>query len=389
MRFSHILPAYQDSILASVRRLHQFPELSEQEYETTEYIRAFLLENGIEVLNYPIKTGVLAMIHGSKPGPTIALRADIDALPITEDEANPVISQRSGVMHACGHDVHTAALLGAAAMLNSRKDDLSGQILLIFQPSEELSTGAIAVTDSGVFRDHRPSAFFSMHVMPDIAEGQISVQSGPIMAAQEGFTIEVYGKGSHGAAPHLSHDPIIAAADIVNALQKLDSRMIDPMKPFVLSVCSLHGGAAFNIVPETCTIMGTCRYLHNELREHIVQSITSIAEHAAAMYGCRADTSFYKSLPANVNHPSLLQIAADCAATVFGHDAVMQAPMRMSSEDFSIFAGIAPTFMYHVGCGKAENSPPLHNSCFCVSDRVLLDSAVLVAETAAAALAAL
>jgi len=135
--------------------------------------------------------------------------------------------------------------------------------------------------------------------------------------------------------------------------------------------------------------MGTCRYLHNELREHIVQSITSIAEHAAAMYGCRADTSFYKSLPANVNHSSLLQIAADCAATVFGHDAVMQAPMRMSSEDFSIFAGIAPTFMYHVGCGKAENSPPLHNSCFCVSDRVLLDSAVLVAETAAAALAAL
>lgn len=389
MRFSLMLPAYQDDILAAVRRLHQFPELSEQEYETTEFIRAFLRKNDIEVLDYSLKTGVLAVIRGSTPGPVIALRADIDALPVTEDAEKPVVSRRRGVMHACGHDVHTAALLGAAAMLNSRKEELSGRILLIFQPSEELSTGAISVIDSGVFRDHKPSAFFSMHVMPDIAEGQISVRSGPIMAAQEGFTIEVHGKGSHGASPHLSHDPIIAAVDIVNALQKLDSRMIDPLKPFVLSVCSLHGGAAFNIVPETCSIMGTCRYLHNEPREHILQSIRSIAEHTAAIYGCQTDTSFYKSLPANVNHPSLLQIAAECSAAVFGHDAVMQAPMRMSSEDFSMFSGIAPTFMYHVGCGKDENSPPLHNSCFHVSDRVLLDSAVLMAETAAAALASL
>ena len=386
MDFSAVLPAWEEKILAAVRRLHQNPELSEQEYETSAWIRAQLEGEGIEILNYPLKTGVLARIRGSRPGPTVALRADIDALPVTEDPENPVQSCRPGVMHACGHDVHTAALLGAAGMLNDRREELAGEILLIFQPSEELSTGAIAVTGSGVFRDITPAAFFSMHVMPDIPEGEVSVQSGPIMAAQEGFTIEVLGKGSHGASPHLSHDPIVAAVDIVNGLQKVDSRMIDPMKPFVLSVCSIHGGAAFNIVPETCTIMGTCRYLHNELREQIVAAVTNTAEHTAAVYGCRAEVSFYKSLFANVNHSDLLPIARASAAQVLGEAAVMQAPMRMSSEDYSMFSQIAPTFMYHVGCGWDENSPPLHNSRFRVSDRVLLNSALLMADTAARAL---
>lgn len=386
MVFSRILPEYQARILSAVHTLHQNPELSEQEHETTQFIRSALTGMGIEILNYPLNTGVLALIRGGLPGPTIVLRADIDALPITEDPANPVVSCRHGIMHACGHDVHTAALLGAAMMLSSRREELSGQILLIFQPAEELSTGAIAVLESGIFRDYKPAAFFSMHVMPDIPEGKVSVQSGPIMAAQEGFTIQVHGKGSHGASPHLSHDPIMAAVDIVNTLQKLDSRMIDPLKPFVLSVCSFHGGAAFNIVPEECSVMGTCRYLHNELREHIVHTLQSMAEHTASIYGCHAETSFYKSLPANVNHPSLLPLAVESAALVMGQDAIMQAPMRMSSEDFSMFSSVAPTFMYHVGCGNHENSPPLHNSRFRVNDNVLLNSAVLMAETAAAAL---
>lgn len=386
MAFPDLLAEYRDNILETARWLHKNPELSNQEYQTCAFIRSELEACGIELLDYPLKTGVLALIRGAHDGPTIGLRADIDALPVAEDPQNPVQSCRPGIMHACGHDIHTAALLSAAKILHHDRKELQGQILLIFQPAEEVCTGAAAVRSSGVFNDYKPAAFFSLHVMPDIPEGQVSVQAGPIMAAQERFAIEVCGKGSHGAWPHLSHDSIIAAVDIVNGLQKVDSRMIDPLKPFVLSVCSIHGGQVFNIIPENCTVMGTCRYLHNELRDQLVRSIKAVAEHTASIYGCSVQVSFDLSLRANVNHSSLLSIAEESVKRAMGAPAIIKTPARMGSEDFSVFSEIAPTFMYHVGCGKGENSPALHSSRFQVSSDALLDCAALMTQTAATAL---
>ena len=369
-------------IISLMHTLHQNPELSEQEYQTTALLRTRLTDAGIEILDLPLSTGLVAIIRGALPGKTVAIRSDIDALPIQEDPSHEICSATPGVMHACGHDCHTAATFGAALALHKMRNQLPGNVLVIFQPAEEYSTGANAVIDTGVFDQYPPAAFFSFHVMPDIPLGKIGIRQGGLMAAQKGFTIQVTGKGSHGAWPHQSDDPIITIARITEALQTVSSRLIDPIEPFVLSVCAIHGGSAFNIIPECTELTGTCRFINNDLDGMIKERITEIAERTAQTHRCTAKTTFFRELPAVSNDPRLTSLAESVAARVCGSGSVMTPALKMGSEDFSLFSRIAPSFMYHVGCGnEALTSPPLHNRGLIVPDKTCTTALELMCQT--------
>ena len=383
LQTGQMIASFQDKILEIAHEIHKYPELSEQEFKTTEKIRSFLTEMNIELLEEQPSTGVLAIIRGGQPGKTVALRADIDALPVLEDPSHKIVSQNQGVMHACGHDIHTAALLGAAAALNRQHQSLCGTVLLIFQPAEEVSTGAKAVIDTGVFDRIRPDAFFSFHVMPSVPEGKIGIRQGPIMAAQKGFTIRIAGKGGHGASPHLTHDPLIAATRTVDALQTIASRQIDPAAPFVLSVCSIHGGTAFNIIPDSMEITGTCRLMDNSISRQVEQWITDIAQKTADIHSCAAEVTFFRRLPALENATPLVSIAQDTAAALLGPENIICQDIMMGSEDFSLYSEIAPIFMYHMGMGVTQGvNYSLHNPHFLVPDAITLQSAELLAQTA-------
>ena len=381
MEYKYIDLSLQEEIINHFQHLHTHPELSEQEYQTTEYIKSCLLKMNIELTDVQPATGVIAIIRGGKPGKTVALRADIDALPITEDSTHQICSTHTGVMHACGHDSHTAALLGAAKALNELSSSLSGNILLLFQPAEETTTGAQAIMDTGVLEKFSPDAFYSLHMMPTIPTGQVGVRKGPIMAAQKAFTITVNGKGGHGASPHLTIDPILTSAHIIEALQAIGTRRIDPKEPFVLTIGSVHGGSAFNIIPESVEIMGTCRLLNNNLSETVEDWIAGIAADTAKIHGCTANTKYSRILPALDNQPQLSNIATAVAQEIFTESDVVCQDIMMGSEDFSLFSRYAPIFMYHLGCGNGS-AYGLHSPHFQVPDEAVIAGAELFVRTA-------
>lgn len=385
MDFQYITPDFQEKILTAAHHIHRNPELSEQEFMTTGYILDVLESLNIELTEVQPNTGVIGLIRGGKPGPTVALRADIDALPVEEAADHAIRSERPGIMHACGHDTHTAALLGAAMALSANKEQLQGNVLLIFQPAEECTTGAQAVMDTGVFEEHKPAAFFSLHMMPSIPEGKVGIRTGPIMAAQKGFTITFSGKGGHGAFPHTAIDPVITAMRTAEALQSIPAQWADPIQPFVLTICSIHGGTTFNVIPDTAYISGTSRFLIPEYDKGVEDRIVTIADATALAHGCTAKTEFFRQLPPLVNDPALSGIAIGTAEALYGKENLVVQDVMMGSEDFSLYSKIAPTFMYHMGIG---GSVGLHNCNILVPDHVILETAELLSRAAIAALEA-
>lgn len=385
MDFQYITPDFQEKILTAAHHIHRNPELSEQEFMTTGYILDVLESLNIELTEVQPNTGVIGLIRGGKPGPTVALRADIDALPVEEAADHAIRSERPGIMHACGHDTHTAALLGAAMALSANKEQLQGNVLLIFQPAEECTTGAQAVMDTGVFEEHKPAAFFSLHMMPSIPEGKVGIRTGPIMAAQKGFTITFSGKGGHGAFPHTAIDPVITAMRTAEALQSIPAQWADPIQPFVLTICSIHGGTTFNVIPDTAYISGTSRFLIPEYDKGVEDRIVTIADATALAHGCTAKTEFFRQLPPLVNDPALSGIAIGTAEALYGKENMVVQDVMMGSEDFSLYSKIAPTFMYHMGIG---GSVGLHNCNILVPDHVILETAELLSRAAIAALEA-
>ena len=383
MELQYITPDFQDKLLAAAHHIHRNPELSEQEFMTTGYILDVLESLNIELTEVQPNTGVIGLIRGSKPGPTVALRADIDALPVEEAADHAIRSEKPGVMHACGHDTHTAALLGAAMALSANKEQLKGNILLIFQPAEECTTGAQAVMDTGVFKEYKPAAFLSLHVMPSIPEGKVGVRTGPIMAAQKGFDITVTGKGGHGASPHLAVDPVIAAARIAETLQALPAQWANPIDPFVLTVCSIHSGTTFNIIPDTANLLGTCRFLLPEYDQAVEDRIVGIADAVALAHGCAAQTAFFRRLPPLVNDAAVAAVATKAAEELYGKENLVVQDMMMGSEDFALYSQIAPTFMYHVGIGGPVG---LHNCNILVPEHVIVEAAELLTRAAITAL---
>lgn len=387
MKLQYISDGIREDIIKTAHRIHRNPELSHQEFSTTEFLTDALKKLDIELPKEQPNTGVIGLLRGKIPGPTIALRADIDALPIKETPEHEIRSENENVMHACGHDFHTASLLGAIMALSEKRDSLPGNILFIFQPAEEQGTGAREVISTGIFDKYPPKAFFSLHVKPDISKGKIGIRKGPVMAALCCFCIDIYGKGGHGATPHLATDPIVAATRTVDALQCIRSRWMNPAEPFALSVCSIHGGSAYNVIPDNVHIEGTFRYAREPYRDSVKEQIIRMAESVANAHGCTAACRFFHESPPLVNDDNLAEIASEAAENLFEKDSIIVQDFWMASEDFSLYREIAPIFMYHIGVGEEDGSSAgLHTPCLFVPDETAPLCAELLFGTAFAAL---
>lgn len=284
-----------DKFINIRRRLHQYPELSNEEFETTKSIRAWLEEAEIRILDYPLATGVVAEVGGRKPGPVIALRADIDALPVQEETGLPFASKIPGKMHACGHDFHTAALIGTAYALKEKENELEGTVRLIFQPAEEKAKGAKQVIDAGALEGVQ--AIFGMHNKPDLPVGTVGIKGGPLMAAADGFAVEIEGKGSHAAVPEAGLDPIVTAAHVITALQSVVSRNVSALQSAVISVTQLHSGASWNVIPDRAVLEGTIRTFDETVRERVLERFSQVVEGVTAALGASAGVRWIEGPP--------------------------------------------------------------------------------------------
>jgi len=361
------------------RHFHQNPELSTREYKTSAFVADYLKSLGLEV-KYPFaKTGIVAILKGGTPGPTIALRADMDALPITERVDLPFKStvtdtlndQTVGVMHACGHDAHTAMLMGAATVLSKMKSDITGTIVFLFQPAEEgapagVEAGAPLMVKEGALDDPKVEAVFGLHIISNIEAGKIEYKPGSFMASSDWFTITVKGKGSHGAMPWLSVDPIVVSSQIIQALQTIVSRQEDITKaPVIISVGSINSGNRPNIIPEQSVLTGTIRTLDSKMRKDVLERIRRTVESVAASAGATAQINFDEKTLVTYNDSTLVNKTLPALQAAAGKENVVQSNWVTTSEDFSYYAEKAPAFFFFLGGMPKGNDPakaPAHHT---------------------------
>jgi IAA-amino acid hydrolase len=344
----HSNPYYNDAegirdwIVQARRELHRFPELMYEEVQTSRLVRKTLDELQIPY-RYPLaETGVMATI-GDGHGPCVALRADMDALPIHEEADVSFRSEHAGKMHACGHDCHTAMLLGAARLLKQRESEIRGTVKLIFQPAEEGGAGGRRMRDEGALTDPPVQRIFGLHVWPLIPTGMLGSRAGVFLAAAGEMEIVVRGKGGHAAMPHLAIDPVSVAAKVVTELQTIISRELDPLNSGVVSVTAIHGGEAYNVIPETVHLRGTVRALSMEALRHIQQRVREIATHVAAAHRCEADTKFSgNDYPPTVNDPVCWNVAKELAAELTSPQHVTELAPVMGGEDFAFYTEEVP-----------------------------------------------
>lgn len=355
------------------RHLHQHPELSFEEYETSKYITNKLHEIGINQITSVADTGILATIEGLKKGRSIGLRADIDALPIQEETDLPYASINTGVMHACGHDMHTAALLSAAKVLWENRQDIEGTIYLLFQPGEEMFPGgASKVLESGILDNKGIEAFAALHVSPEIETGKVGIRPGMYMASGDEIHVEVRGKGGHAALPHTLDDTVLAAASIVVNLQQLVSRIGDTRIPTVLSIGKFIANGATNIIPSTVKLEGTFRTMNEEWREKAHERITDIIESTAKAHHTVAAVDIKKGYPCLINNPRLTNDARAALIENLGADNVIDLDIRMTTEDFGFISNRFPSVFFRLGVGGAEESSGmLHNGKFIANEKAL------------------
>ncbi len=356
------------------RDLHAHPELSFQEIRTSQVVSAILEEAGLEVSGGIATTGVVGLIRGREKGPTIALRADMDALPVTEATSLPFASNNPGVMHACGHDGHMAMLLGAAMVLVRLRDQLRGNIKCIFQPGEEGYAGARRMIEEGVLeQEPRIDAAFALHIEPLSPAGTLSIRTGPIMAGADLFTIAVVGKGGHGAMPHKSIDPIPVAGHLIAALQDVVSRKIDPVDSIVLSICTLRAGTAMTIIPDRVDMGGTVRLFEPSIRERMPGLMEEIVRGITSAFGATYEFNYIHGYPATINEPGFTKMVCSTAEKLLGEKNIhILARPRMPSEDFSFFLEKVPGAFAMLGA-QPVNSPtcPTHSSTFTIDEAAL------------------
>ena len=373
---------YQSELLRWRRHLHSHPELSWAEVETTQYIIDELAKMGIKTIERPLKMGLMASIENGK-GRTIALRADIDALPIAEQNTCDYKSQRDGVMHACGHDVHTTCLLGATKYLIENKDRWGGTIKLIFQPSEEKQpSGAEAMIKAGVLQS--VESIIGLHVTPELEVGKLGFRAGPFMASADEIYITVIGKGGHGASPHLCIDPIVLSAHIILALQNLVSRYADPKTPTVLTFGDIHGYGATNIIPEKVELKGTLRTFDEKWRKEIQQKIKNIAIGIARSFGGDCLVDIPEGVPFVHNDAMLTERISKVAEKLVGAENIVEMPIRMGAEDFSFYGHHCSASFFRLGTGNVSKGTTIsvHNPKFDIDEDALVAGSSVLAEMA-------
>ncbi|PEM23321.1 M20 peptidase aminoacylase family protein [Bacillus wiedmannii] len=366
-------------MLISIRRnLHEHPELSYEEFETTKTIKNWLEEKNITIINSSLETGVIAEISGNNSEPIIAIRADIDALPIQEETNLPYASKIPGKMHACGHDFHTAAIIGAAYLLKEKESSLSGTVRFIFQPAEESSNGACKVIEAGHL--HGVQAIFGMHNKPDLPVGTIGIKDGPLMAGVDRFEIEIHGVGTHAAVPDAGVDPIVASSQIVMALQTIVSRNISSSHNAVVSVTNIHSGNTWNVIPEKATLEGTVRTFQTETREKIPALMKRIIQGVSDALGVKTEFRFYAGPPAVQNDTSLTNLSSQVAEKMNLN--IISPTPSMAGEDFSFYQQEIPGSFVFMGTSGTHE---WHHPAFTVDEQALPISAeyfALLAEKA-------
>lgn len=362
--------------IVKIRRfIHMNPELGNREFETARLISAKLEPLGFEVRTGVAKTGVVAVLRGSQPGPAVAVRADMDALPVQETTNLPFKSLNPGVMHACGHDVHSSVVLGTALVLNSLKDKLKGTVTFLFQPAEEGAPegeegGADLMIKEGALDNPSVGAVFGFHVWPENV-GTVLVAAGNVTAAADTFTITVKGKSAHAARPHEGVDAVVIAAEIVTALQTVVSRASDPTDPAVLTIGTINGGARRNIIAERVVLEGTVRTLSETNRKKIPLLMESIVRNIAGMYGAEGQLEYKEVLPSVFNNPELAAAMAPTLIKLLGKDKTLEWKPQMIAEDFAYLARKAPGFYFFLGVKSPAQATaaPLHSPNFNPDER--------------------
>lgn len=354
---------------------HQHPELAYKEYETTKKIHDVLQDSGINILDLNLETGLVAEIQGDFPGPVIALRSDIDALPIQEETGLPYSSMIAGVMHACGHDFHTTIILAAARMLQARKHDIHGTVRIIFQPAEEAPGGATKILEAGALRD--VSLILGMHATPAIPVGAIGIKKGPVMAAVDRFSITIQGKGTHAGHPHKGIDPIVVTAAIVQSSQTIVSRNVNPFSAGLVSITHIDSGNTWNVIPEKAFIEGTVRTMEYEDRIMFKQRLETIVKKTAEAYDAQADFSWFPGPPAVINDGQL----CDLAQIVAQHSGfyVQEAESSLGGEDFSLYLHNRKGVFLQIG---TAGTYPIHHPKFTVDTKALEPTAKYMAQLA-------
>lgn len=371
MSIKELAEKYDSYIIEKRRYFHQHPELSWEEENTTNVIDSELKSMGIETKRGS-KTGVTGIIHGGKPGKMVALRSDIDALPIEEHSDVPFRSLNPGKMHACGHDCHISMLLGAAKILTEMKDELEGDVKLIFQPAEEAGNGASYMVKEGALDG--VDAVMGMHIFAVMQGPRINVQEGSRMAAAASFTITVKGAAAHGSTPHQGIDAIVAASSVVMNLQAYVSRLNDPLNPLVVTIGTIHGGDRFNIIPQSVKMEGTLRTFSQKTANDAANVLKKIAQDTASAFGATAELEYNKFTdPVSNDDPLLNRVAHDAAVKLYGEESLVQVEKLTGSEDFCYYMEKVPGYFAFLGAGNSEIGAVYSNH----SDKFKVDEVAL------------
>lgn len=370
---ARIAPLLPD-LIAFRRDLHAHPEILFKEHRTAERILAELrLIPGLVLRTGVAGTGIVATLGADKPGPCLALRADMDALPIVEDTGLPYASRHPGVAHACGHDGHVACLLGAVRVLAGLADRLRGPVRFIFQPAEESGGGGRILCEEGALEEPRVAAAFALHAWPSLSVGVVGAREGAVMASTDALDIALSGRGTHAAFPHLGDDPIAAAAQLVTALQTVVSRRLPPQEPAVVTIASIHGGTTRNVIPPRVELSGTIRTLSAETRRTAVETVRRIAAQTAAAMGVDAEIRLVPGYPVLHNDARLTALFRETVRAELGAGALHEDSVCLGGEDFAFYGQRAPVMMWRLGIARpgAAEEVPLHNPRFDFADEAI------------------
>ena len=367
---------HKDLISNTRRDLHRIPETAYTEKKTSAYVAEYLNSEGLEVQTGIAQYGVVGLMATGRPGPTLMIRADMDALPITEETGLPFASTHEGAMHACGHDAHMAIVLGTVTVLNKIKDKLKGNIKFLFQPAEEGPGGAKPMIDEGVMENPKVDYSLGCHVWPEIPEGTIGVKAGPILAAMDRFDIKIVGRGGQGAMPHLCSDALEVGTQVINALQRIVSRHMNPLKPTVVTVGSFQAGSTFNVIPGQAQMSGTTRTFDTDIWNSWEERMDKIVRGVCESMGAEYELKYIRGYPTTINDESMTELIYRCAEKVAGKEGVVEPERSLGGEDMAFYLERSKGCFFALGVGR-EGCAPIHNPKFDFNENVL----VLAVET--------